>query len=119
MSFPVSYSEATLRGIFTKLINTMLPRVSATGALGLSTTAVQTYMDHLGLPTTLQALTLLTERPVFGGNRLEFFRFATIRKRSKTAANCDSSFYRWEKFGPHRLARRDHSDEPRTRRARH
>ena len=54
MTFPVSYSEATLRGIFTKLINKVLPRVSAAGTLGLSNTVIQTYMDHLGLSLALQ-----------------------------------------------------------------
>jgi hypothetical protein len=54
MSFPVCYSEATLRGIFTKLINKVLPLVSAAGTLGLSNTAVQTYMDHLHLSLALQ-----------------------------------------------------------------
>jgi hypothetical protein len=44
-------------------------------------------------------LTLLTERPIFGGNRLELFRFGSAGKPSKTAANRDSSLYRWEKFG--------------------
>jgi hypothetical protein len=40
----------------------------------------------------------IVDRTPDWGNRLELFPFATARKPSKTAANCDSSLYRWEKF---------------------
>jgi hypothetical protein len=54
MAFPVSYSEATMSGIFTKLINKVLPIVSTASTLGLSDTAVQIYRHHLGLLLALQ-----------------------------------------------------------------
>jgi hypothetical protein len=53
-SFPVSYDEARLRGIFKRLIDRVIPLISAPKDRGLSDDAVEEYMQTLRISLALQ-----------------------------------------------------------------